>query len=288
MTNDMNQKGFTLIMTVLVVFAVLIAIGGGVFYYSTLKNSHDTRLDTGGVKDNQFRGVSVDECAGREDWCDNSKAPDIAIKFETEEGFKKDPCNHSDYHGEFKIYKDNQEAASIITKNCEVYKSEILSVNNKYALFSILPGGAGGHIVYGKYTKLYKLNFNDNSLSIIFQQPYMTDIDVSGDTVVYNKKGKTIDEITVKSLVTGREKDYNLPPVGETVSYQIGSFKFSPNARKIAMAVTGYGSANQFEGEIYILNLENGSYSLYKRTSTPPVIEGWVNNTELLYRIEGK
>ncbi len=284
----MNQKGFTLVITVLAVFAILIAVGGGVFYYLTSKNSSDTRINTEGIKDNQFRGVGIDECAGREDWCDNSKAPDISVKFETEERFKKDPCNHGDYYGKFEIYKDGKEIVSVDNKNCEVYKSEILLVNNKYALFSILPGGAGGHIVYGKYTKLYKLNFNDNSLNIVFQQPYMTDIDVSGDTVVYNKKDKTIDKIAVRSLITGQKKDYNLPSIGETASYQVGSFKFSPDAEKIAMAVTGYDSANKFEGEIYILNMNNGSYSLYKRTPTPPVIEGWVNNSELLYRIEGK
>lgn len=192
-------------------------------------------------------------------------------------------CEPGNEYIKFFILRDNQIVNSLNIPNCSSTETEILLTTNNAVYFSILPTEVGGYILFGKYVNLYRLNFIDNVGNTLLEQNYLTDIDIASDEsqiVFLTGDSSGAKDIMVKELPSGEAKLYGLPT--QVDNAQFGDFKFSPNLDKVAIAV-GYGPVDE-KWEIYILNLVDGSYSLYDESTDQLNIEGWVNNDELIIK----
>lgn len=203
----------------------------------------------------------------------NVQTPIISI-------IRESPSCENEY-ARFKVLNNRVPVGSVSVPNCDISTiGEVLAIKNNRVYFTIKLGGLGGYILYGSYNNLYELNLADNSISRLHDWDYLTDIDVSLDTnfLVYSfSSSSDSKKIVVRNLSNGIETPYVFSQISRDA--QIGSFKFSPNNEKLAIAV-GYGPDNE-RGEIYILTLKNSTFDLYQKTKTPPRIKEWIDNNQI-------
>lgn len=238
--------------------AIIIIVGGRVWW-----QKGRTRI----VRDKQNKQALVQPIEVNNP---NQELPNISI---VKESYS---CGQNNRYAKFEILKNNSKIASVVVLNCEATEGEILAIKNDSAYFSILPGGLGGYILYGKYTNLYKLNLFDNSV-VKIKDSLFTDIDVSSDLSMIVYSNRSPSKIIIRNLNDDEEKSYTFSEIPDDA--QFGDFRFSPNQDKVAIAV-GYGP-NDERGEIYILDLTSGAFDLYEETNSPPAIKGWIDNNEI-------
>ncbi|MFA6995001.1 MAG: hypothetical protein WC249_01160 [Patescibacteria group bacterium] len=126
----------------------------------------------------------------------------------------------------------------------------------------------GGYILYGKYTVIYKYTRANHSL-ITLSENDATDVDFDSklEFMVYSRDKFLV----IKRLVDTSEQVFT--PTWAQDNSQMGDFKFSPDGKKIAIAV-GWGPDNE-HGAIYTLDLITNKFQLVKETSGIPQVIGW-------------
>jgi hypothetical protein len=136
------------------------------------------------------------------------------------------------------------------------------------------PIGVGGAISYGETTGLFYVDYAKSSLTKIFDQNFVTDVAFNSDEtkLAYS----TNQSLVVKNIPSGTSKTYARPGDASVDMYQFGSFLFSPDSKKVAVGVS-YGI--DVKGEVYVLDLATGKYTLQATTNTAPNITGWSGNT---------
>jgi len=185
-------------------------------------------------------------------------------------------CTQTVQTATYNVHENNEFLTSVSINHCgwdnaveQVFKT------NDAVYFSSMPDGLGGYIPYGKYTNLYRLNLDNNSVDSIItgSASTLTDIDFSADNnfIVY----RSYNDIIVKNIANNSINTY----LFDFENRSFGSFKFSPNNDKIVVAKDDGPEAGS--GVIYVLNLNNGTFSLYANTEAIPRIDSWLNNDEI-------
>lgn len=199
----------------------------------------------------------------------------IMITFQGENTQNK--CTETKKTTTYKIFRGNTEIATV-NAPCATTEAKVVKANDMHAYFTIIPTGIGGYIPYGEHFSMYYLSTTSTKPDALFENT-VVDADFSSDLgkAVYNNKWS----IVVFDAATKSKKSYPAPLTvaqAQQQSAHLGSFKFSPDAMKIAYAV-GYGPENE-RGAVYVLDLTTGVSTKYKDiTGRIPYVDGWIDNT---------
>ncbi len=274
--NEPGQKTKNLWTIIVLVIIIAAMVGAGVYMWQ--RNDSETAEQKPKQENTALQDKINDQQAlTQADYVNNETINEMPIVSLVKESSS---CEQNNSYAKFKILINNSQAASVTVAGCESSRGEVLAIKNDSAYFSILPEGLGGYILYGKYANLYRLSFADNSVATIIGitgQVLLTDIEVSRDLSLIAYSRGNPNSIIVKNLNNSRENTYVFSEISNDA--QFGGFKFSPNQDKLAIAV-GHGPDRE-RGEIYILNLQSGLFSLYRQTSLAPIIKGWVSNNQV-------
>lgn len=148
--------------------------------------------------------------------------------------------------------------------------------------FTVIPDGLGGYYIYDCWFNLYKLNLKTKAVTMILNNENMAhrscgSIALSNDLKLLAYQSD-LDTVTIKNLLTNVLKNYTCK---EASQGKIGNIKFSPDNSKLAFPV-GYGPDKEY-GEVYVMNLSDGDYSLYtKNINSHLQVSGWKNNSEVI------
>lgn len=133
-------------------------------------------------------------------------------------------------------------------------------------------GGMGGYITYGHYTQIWKYNTESRSIEDLLENQLTdADFDPELESIVYANGNSII----VKDLSDMSKQvftpNWGLDQAGQ--SSQVGDFKFSPDGKQVAIAVT-WGPENE-HGAIYTLNIATQEFQLVKEFSGKASISKW-------------
>jgi len=184
---------------------------------------------------------------------------------------------------EIKLLINGKQVASVQSSVCPSGGAEIIKKDIDKIYFSIQPDGIGGYILFPTYANLYSFNLNSNEVEEIADLKG-SDVGFSGneDFIVYHTFETSDSEkghIEVENIKTKEIRTYDIPSIQG--NYQIGNFKFSPDENKIAFVVN-YGPEKE-HGEIYILDLQKKSYTLYAKANYLMKIDSWENNDKIVW-----
>lgn len=186
----------------------------------------------------------------------------------------------------FEVMRDNFVVATVSSPPCfNDKRATVIAVDASAAYFSIETSGRGGYILYGGYDNLYRLNLINNSIDKLVDHVDSIVLSPNKRNVIFASSELSIisNKITLQNLETGEKRKYDLPFTAPE-NAQFGDFTFSPDSMKVAVAfgpdesAYGYVEGEQ-GGDVYVLNISDGSYSLFFTSELQePHIRGWLNN----------
>lgn len=278
----MNQKNSQLFILV-VIFIILILIVGGAIYL--IKVSQQKVAELNQKAKEAYQALINNNINSNGNLNISLGVGEVVLTIKLNQ-FK---CEPTDTYALFDILANSEKVGEVKVGNCESRTGEVLAQTKDKIYFTILPGGIGGYILYGKYNNLYQYTTADNKITNILSLTDITDFDFTSDRqkLVYIETPNEPTNprplsyaLVIRDLTNGIEQSYSLS--GDYTRY--GDVKFSPLNDQVAFA--GGAGPEPEKSAVFILNitsLNNTPQLIASQDGKIFHVTGWKNNEEVIY-----
>lgn len=182
--------------------------------------------------------------------------------------------------GVVEISYQSKIITTLTNQNCPIDDVHFFATIDDTVLFSILPGGLGGYMIYPSYHNIYILNVSSQKITQITKGVVgIPAVDSKRKNIAFVKwnddQTQSLEIINIPSNVSKHAR-FSLENMG-----QVGRLLFSPNGTKIAIEV-GYGPEDE-RGEIYIYDTITEKLTRQVTENRHLKIDGWKNENEITW-----
>lgn len=189
--------------------------------------------------------------------------------------------------GVVEISYQSKIITTLTNQNCPIDDVHFFAVIDDTVLFSILPSGLGGYMIYPSYHNIHILDVTTQKITQILKgvigipaidskRKNIAFVKYDGDPALSDNDPKF--RLTILNLTNDKQNSF-----GFTLEHtaQIGHLIFSPDGNKVAIEV-GYGPEGE-RGEIYIFDIPSQKMARQVTENKHLKIDRWKNENEVVW-----